>query len=364
MAGPIKPTEPGRPAYAVCPLLLHGRGDLIRDPKLFKTEAEALQFLRSEILPGSIDTQPIRNQDRGWQDPVPVLRIGDVARGAKCRRTFREFLPFDRAAHSMPAMSASGEIARALEDRSGDCTCYLDADSCFDEIEADARKRVGHEYEGRRHGSIVEIVLGALYDLEKAFQKFHPDASCAAVSAFWQSWQVASHVANFCSRLGDSDVALQLTGSHFVAGQEAERARVHVYRQLLAFAHELLDEATPSSAAGTIPARAGAAPPGRDESDCTDAGPIGPIPQFPKRAAWLKDQLWWRGWNKHDLARHGRLDHKTVQKILYALPVREDVLEKMAKGLSMGTIRNHGTPAEDGVGKQKSEVTMADIPRD
>jgi hypothetical protein len=130
-----------------------------------------------------------------------------------------------------------------------------------------------------------------------------------------------------------------------------------VYRQLAAFAHDLLDETPPSSAAGTIPARVGATPPSGDESDRTDAGPagsetnvkaVGTIPQFPKRASWLKDRLRERSWNKHDLSRHGGPDRKTVQKILNGFSVREDVLQKVADGLS----------------KQKGKVTVLDIPHD
>jgi hypothetical protein len=68
---------------------------------------------------------------------------------------------------------------------------------------------------------------------------------------------------------------------------------------------------------------------------------------FPARAAWLKDRLRERSWNKHDLSSHGGPDHKTVQKILDGLSVREDVLEKVAKGLSM----------------KNAEVNVLDIPQ-
>jgi len=53
-------------------------------------------------------------------------------------------------------------------------------------------------------------------------------------------------------------------------------------------------------------------------------------------------------WNKHDPYRRGGPDHKTVQKILDGLRVREDVFTKLATALSSG-----GKP-----------VSPCDIPRD
>jgi hypothetical protein len=60
----------------------------------------------------------------------------------------------------------------------------------------------------------------------------------------------------------------------------------------------------------------------------------GPQPEFPKRASWLRASLQERSWNKHDLARQGGPDHKTVQKILDGFPVREDVLGKVVAALA------------------------------
>lgn len=73
-----------------------------------------------------------------------------------------------------------------------------------------------------------------------------------------------------------------------------------------------------------------------------------PEPPFPKRASWLRDKLRERSWNKHDLARQGGPDHKTVQKVLNGFPVREDVLQRIADALS----------------KRTSAVTVLHIPQD
>lgn len=80
----------------------------------------------------------------------------------------------------------------------------------------------------------------------------------------------------------------------------------------------------------------------------TNGKAVGPIPQFPNRASWLADRLRERAWNKHDLWRQGGPHHKTVQKILSGLAVREDILQKVVDGLST----------------RNGKVTVLDIPQD
>jgi hypothetical protein len=57
-------------------------------------------------------------------------------------------------------------------------------------------------------------------------------------------------------------------------------------------------------------------------------------PDFPKRAAWLRERLAERAWNRNDPLRFRGPDPKTVDKILRGEAVREDVLEKLATALS------------------------------
>jgi hypothetical protein len=149
----------------------------------------------------------------------------------------------------MPTLSATAddELARPVEDAwdqfqgvaeaesSAGFACCLADDSHWDGIEADARRRVGHRYPGRKHASIAAIVIGAAYDLEDALFQVHPAASCAAVAIFWKSWQIQQHIARFCARLVKSETARELVGGGDPAG-EIERARWFVLGQLGAFA--------------------------------------------------------------------------------------------------------------------------------
>lgn len=72
----------------------------------------------------------------------------------------------------------------------------------------------------------------------------------------------------------------------------------------------------------------------------------------PTRAEWLSDRLRERNWNKHDVGRHNGPDHKTVQKILDGLPVRQDVLGKLAQALSLVS-----------ASKKLPSINLLDIPR-
>jgi hypothetical protein len=107
------------------------------------------------------------------------------------------------------------------------------------------------------------------------------------------------------------------------------------YRQKLIV---LLDEAISSGAEG-----ASASGP-RSKAESREK-------RFPARAAWLRERLRERSWNKHDVARQLGPDHKSVQKILDGYSVSEDVLEKLARALSKG-----------GPSKIVSTVDVVDIP--
>jgi hypothetical protein len=56
--------------------------------------------------------------------------------------------------------------------------------------------------------------------------------------------------------------------------------------------------------------------------------------RFPKRAEWLKRELYARGWTAEDVRKWGGPDAKTVRKILQGTSVREDVLSRLAEALS------------------------------
>ena len=56
--------------------------------------------------------------------------------------------------------------------------------------------------------------------------------------------------------------------------------------------------------------------------------------EFPRRADWLRARLKERNWWQSDINRQSGPDRKTIRKILNGEPVREDVLDRLAKALS------------------------------
>jgi hypothetical protein len=188
----------------------------------------------------------ITNRSQGWVS-VPVRRLADYP-GPKCTHSVRDFLPLEQI-EKMPTLSATWdeELARLLEDAwdqdhgvaeadssAGFANCLAD-DWDWERIDAAARCRVGHRFPGRKHASVVAIVIGAGHDLEDAFFQVHPRASCAAVAILWKSWQIQQHIARFCFRLVKSETARALVGGDEPAG-EVERARWFVLDQLAALA--------------------------------------------------------------------------------------------------------------------------------
>ena len=298
--------------YAVCPRI--DRSGSTGSPKFFKTESAAWRFLNSEAAPRKLEAEakaaglsltefkaqrrgvltaaakkvksgelhafaypilqePILNKHQGWEAPVPVCHLTDF-NGSKCKKTLRDCLPAEGLG-PLPESTSEEEFedvyVRAIEGRSGKYSCCLDEDWRFDEMEADAWRRPGHEFDAARYHSIGETVVRAIHDLEATFQKLHPNAPCAAAAAFWRSWQVQRHIADVCSRLVKSGVARCLVSKMTAGDREAERWRVHLYRQLAAFAHGLSDERDEDGAGGREEAAAEVA------SNESDAGPTSAV---------------------------------------------------------------------------------------
>lgn len=147
----------------------------------------------------------------------------------------QDFFPLSELAE-VPRQTSDEILERVFAGTFPDYTCALSKDWRFDEIERDATRRVGHEFEGRKHGSIAEIVLKALYDLERSLRVFHPKLSCDAVAAFWTSWEVQHHIAIFCHRVERSDTARKLSRD---PQKDAGDACNLMYVQLAVYAHEI-----------------------------------------------------------------------------------------------------------------------------
>jgi len=178
------------------------------------------------------DLRIIKNKDQGWEDPVPVVGISS---GTKCSsRSFSEFLP---ATEIFPATQDMNDLLnRIFDGMMPDYTCLLAEQWLFGEMEKDAMKRVGHQFEGRKHKNVVEIVLKSLYDFEHSLSLFHPNASCEAIAKFWTSWNVQRHLAEFTERIKESPTVLSLTRE---PRTDARSAGEQMKIELAVYAHEI-----------------------------------------------------------------------------------------------------------------------------
>lgn len=174
----------------------------------------------------------IRNRDRGWGCPVPIY--GLVA-GHRCGRLFRDFFPVDDLNPVEPE-DLDAILQRVFSGSMPDYTCVLSKEWLFEEITEDAARRLGYEFDGRRHGSIAEIILKALHDLERSVLRYHPNASCEALAKFWTSWNLQRHLAELDERIQRSRVALLMSREPW---RDTRAARELMNVQLAVYAHEI-----------------------------------------------------------------------------------------------------------------------------
>jgi hypothetical protein len=93
------------------------------------------------------------------------------------------------------------------------------------------------------------------------------------------------------------------------------------------------DQEAASRSDSQPPVNAEPSAPSPKESRFAAAAPEA-VKRYPRRAAWLDNQLRIRKWTKHTLQSFGGPNRASTQKILDSLPVRDVVLERVAEALS------------------------------
>jgi len=175
-------------------------------------------------------------------EPVPIKWFREYPNEPVLDRTFAAFLPQESIGEPHRA-SMEEDLDRIIDDRFPDFRCFLADDWCFDEIERASKARVGHEYGGRKHKRIAEIVVRAVWDLERSQHLRHAHLPLPAVVDYWTSWQVQEHISRFCWTLGRSETAKILAGGNDLrASEQAEEARRFVSVQLASFANTLAND--------------------------------------------------------------------------------------------------------------------------
>jgi DNA-binding XRE family transcriptional regulator len=125
-------------------------------------------------------------------------------------------------------------VNNAITQKVPSIACSLSADWCFEDIESDAWQRRGHHVNGQLDTDARELLRGALIDLDRATLARLGSLPAAALAAFWTSWQVRRHLADFCYR-----VILARGGDVHIDTRPFVMALRWAAEKLAAYAHEV-----------------------------------------------------------------------------------------------------------------------------
>jgi hypothetical protein len=207
-------------------------------PRLFPSRESADGFLNEELFTG------VQNKNRGWQKPVPIAPL--IRTGETARKTFREFLPPERIARRIPALSFDEALDQIFHDVYPEITCALAREWWFIGITKIASKRPGHHYTGVQYASVSEIVLHGVYDIEDSLRAHFGILPNRAIGDFFRSWDLWHYMTEFAATVARSSAAIQLAGHEWAAKDQATRTVDVLFEQFCVYAHELLPIADPT----------------------------------------------------------------------------------------------------------------------
>ena len=260
-------SNPSPKIVAVCPPL-----ESTEPPRLYRSLASANRFLRSEAifpLPGDLGAEsrtqraerreqrrrqreqaqhqiklgkrppfsfPTTYRNLGWNS-VRISCLAEHA-GQSVKRSIREFIGSELR-EPMIELTLEEQYERALQDRTGNYSCFLGPDWSYLEIETAATK-VWLDRPSPAASDAAPVLLQFVTSLENILHKTHPHAPASAIADFWSSWQVHRHLMRFCRRYQDSKLALQLASDNaFISRELVERDRCLLLRWFTEFSYEL-----------------------------------------------------------------------------------------------------------------------------
>jgi hypothetical protein len=145
-------------------------------------------------------------------------------------RRFREFLPLDKVS-SVQATDVDADIEEIFESCYADVACDLGDDWKFHQLQTDANKSEGHIFRGRMIESLPHQLVMIGYDLETCLLKLYPDLPVQALAAFWTSWRVWQHIAEWCPKVL-REMQKQDNAAAMLQGGGEARAVAFVCRQM------------------------------------------------------------------------------------------------------------------------------------
>jgi len=193
--------------------------------KFFRSEDDTKLFLRADTGRGR------SNQDQGWRGPIQILSLTSTVGAPFDWETLNNLLPQDEIQPHVPSLGLEQKIDRTLNQLDVEPSCFLRG---FVEIERDAIRREGHEYEGRIFRGSGRQMAFVVRDLVESLRHAFPAAPGHTVADFLTSFNVFKHLRNFAMRL-KGDPSLQTV----LIRQDVAAALDFILRQLASRAHTI-----------------------------------------------------------------------------------------------------------------------------
>jgi len=193
--------------------------------KFFRSEDDTKSFLGADAGDGQ------NNRDQGWRGPIPILSLASTVGAPFDWESLNSFLPQRKIPPRVRSLPLKQKIDRTLNQMDGEPSCFL----CdFVEIERDAIRREGHEYEGRIIKGLGHQMAFVVRDLLGSLRQTFPTLPGEAVADFLTSFNVFKHLRNFAERL-KADPSLQTV----LIRWDVSAALDFIQRQIASRAHTI-----------------------------------------------------------------------------------------------------------------------------
>ena len=188
----------------------------------------------NELPPGY--QQEIRRREQGYPYLVPLNWLEEHQHGHPYTgRRFCDFLPLEKIS-AVPVANLEADIEGFFLGQEPELAFHLGGDWQFEHIEADAMKCQGHMFRGRVILGLPHQLAMIVHDLETALRRIHSKLAGDSTAAFWTSWCVWRHIADWAPRVEREMIQQGCSALTPIDVRESVR---FLHRQLWAYAEEV-----------------------------------------------------------------------------------------------------------------------------
>jgi hypothetical protein len=195
LAEPI--SEDFGPRWAIRPELtlsdIYGDG-VCPDVQQFESREETRQWL--DATTNGIPNRMCRSYGR-----IAVRTFQPFEGAPLVGESFVQFLSSGPGLAPWPQFDLETSLRRTLIGEDPPISCKLGLDWDFEGIVRASRFGPGHQFAGRLLVSFPDQITRVIDDLQAGLRLRHPTATVEAECSFLESWDVLSHVAEFCGKV-------------------------------------------------------------------------------------------------------------------------------------------------------------------